>query len=157
MGLAIDGNEVHGIARGGQAFVSLGNVNTDGSLNIGGQDYFSTNKMKIIDTGSFGLGMSNYAPSVTVDVTSNLSNYGGYLAICELITSDGSNPDVISQPISIPTTSTTDNLSFYDAFWSGSLSRDTSNNFTLDISYSDPAHYVTGGSGNFYIISNEAS
>ena len=40
MGLAIDGNEVHGIARGGQAFVSIGNVNsTDGSLSIDGQDY----------------------------------------------------------------------------------------------------------------------
>ena len=39
MGLAIDGNEVHGIAKGGQAFLSIGNTNADGSLNISGRKY----------------------------------------------------------------------------------------------------------------------
>ncbi|NRO47692.1 hypothetical protein IMAU30132_00042 [Lactobacillus helveticus] len=40
MGLAIDGNEVHGIARGGQAFVSLESANKDGSINIDGKNYY---------------------------------------------------------------------------------------------------------------------
>ena len=35
MGLAIDGNEVHGIARGGQAFLAM-QENSDGSINING-------------------------------------------------------------------------------------------------------------------------
>ena len=37
MGLAIDGNEVHGVAHGGQAFVSLESANEDGSINIDGR------------------------------------------------------------------------------------------------------------------------
>ena len=84
MGLAIDGNEVHGIARGGQAFVSLGNTNTDGSINIGGQDYLSKNKMKIKSTKSFDINIEE--ESATIDVTDNLSNYGGCLAICVIYT-----------------------------------------------------------------------
>ena len=40
MGLAIDGNIVHGIARGGQAFVSLESAAKDGSINIGGNNYY---------------------------------------------------------------------------------------------------------------------
>ena len=39
MGLAIDGNEVHGIAKGGQAFLSIGNTNKYGSINISGRKY----------------------------------------------------------------------------------------------------------------------
>lgn len=35
MGLAIDGNVVHGIARGGQAFVAM-QANNDGTINING-------------------------------------------------------------------------------------------------------------------------
>ena len=156
MGLAIDGNVVHGISRGGQAFVSLGNTNADGSINIGGQDYFSTNKIKITDTGDFDLGLSIDASSGTIDVTSNLSNYRGYFAILEISTS-GMTDDVIARPISIPTTPTTDSLSFYSSYWSGSLSKTTDNSFTLAISYNEPGHYVPRASGKFYILSNKAS
>ena len=156
MGLAIDGNEVHGIARGGQAFVSLGNTNADGSINIGGQDFFSTNKIKITDTGDFDLGLSVGVSSGTIDVTSNLSDYGRYLAILEISTS-GEEDGVIARPISIPTTPTTGSLSFYDSYWSGSLSMTTDNRFTLAVSYSDPVHYVSRASGKFYILSNKAS
>ena len=38
MGLAIDGNVVHGIARGGQAFLTM-QTNKDGSINLGGNLY----------------------------------------------------------------------------------------------------------------------
>ena len=38
MGLAIDGNEVHGIARGGQAFLAM-QANNDGTINLGGNLY----------------------------------------------------------------------------------------------------------------------
>lgn len=39
MGLAIDGNEVHGIAKGGQAFLPIDKNNEDGSINIDGRKY----------------------------------------------------------------------------------------------------------------------
>lgn len=38
MGLVIDGNVVHGIARGGQAFLTM-QANKDGSINLGGNLY----------------------------------------------------------------------------------------------------------------------
>lgn len=38
MGLAIDGNEVHGIAKGGQPFLAM-QANKDGSINFGGSLY----------------------------------------------------------------------------------------------------------------------
>ena len=38
MGLAIDGNEVHGIAKGGQPFLAM-QTNKDGSINFGGSLY----------------------------------------------------------------------------------------------------------------------
>ena len=38
MGLAIDGNVVHGIARGGQAFLAM-QANNDGTINLGGNLY----------------------------------------------------------------------------------------------------------------------
>ena len=39
MGLAIDGNEVYGIARGGQAFLPIDKNNEDGSITYNGQKY----------------------------------------------------------------------------------------------------------------------
>lgn len=39
MGLAIDGNVVHGIARGGQAFLPIDKSNEDGSITYNGQKY----------------------------------------------------------------------------------------------------------------------
>ena len=166
MGLAIDGNEVHGIARGGQAFVSLGNTNTDGSINIGGQDYLSKNKMKIKSTKSFDINIEE--ESATIDVTDNLSNYGGCLAICVIyttgtdssatfISSDSPNvlptTFIISHPIIIPTASTTDNLSFANSKWSGSLSKTTDNKFTFDADYS--YNSTIDATGTFYILSND--
>ena len=160
MGLAIDGNEVHGIARGGQAFVSLGNTNSkDGSINIGGQYYFSKNKMKIKDTGEFYITWLSdlYGDNLYVspiDVTDNLSNYGGYLAMC-VIHDPRDRVSTASQPIIIPTAPTTDNLSFSLDSWSGSLSRTTGNRFTFTPKYKNTdmkVSYTT--TGNFYILSN---
>ena len=166
MGLAIDGNEVHGIAKGGQAFVSLGNANADGSINIGGQDYFSKNKMAIKGTGNFDVSFRDSddgtASDVPIDVTSELSNYGGCLAICLMFpTSSAYGALLNSQPIIIPTAPTTENLSFEDLSlknhgWSGSLSRTTDNKFTFVADYKF-ASYVTTAVGNFYILSNKTS
>ena len=115
MGLAIDGNIVHGIARGGEAFVGLGNANnTDGSLSIGGQDYLSKNSMGIKDTGEFSIEFSNppFSGGIvdpTIDVTNELSNYEGYLAICVIQTGAGAlgKDHTTSLPIIIPTAPTT--------------------------------------------------
>ncbi len=164
MGLAIDGNEVHGIARGGQAFVSLGNTNADGSINIGGQNYLSENKIKINDTGQFKISFkSDYSDSsilnVPIDVTSNLSNYRGCLAICLMCPTNNFYPALLkSKPFIIPTAPTTYKFSFEDSSgenggWSGSLSRTTDNKFTFVADYTD-ANYTTIAVGNFYILSN---
>ena len=130
MGLAIDGNEVHGIARGGQAFVSIGNTNADGSISLNGQDYLNESNMEIKDTGKFYISIGaddtgGYSAS-PVDVTNELSNYGGYLARCVIyttgtdssatfISSDSLNvlptTFIISHPIIIPTASILDVLS----------------------------------------------
>ena len=153
MGLAIDGNVVHGIARGGQAFVGVGDATANGSINIGGQYYLSTNKIHITETDGVNLGFTSYLSSVTPDVTSQLSDYGGQWAILKL--SDPSfSPDDQSQPFLIPTTPTTENLSMDNKIWTVSLSRDTNNRFTLTVSI-DSGHYATSQEeGIFYIISN---
>lgn len=56
MGLAIDGNEVHGIARGGQAFLPIDENNADGSITYNGQKYIdlanASFKITKIDDGS---------------------------------------------------------------------------------------------------------
>ncbi|MDH5099744.1 hypothetical protein OQI87_00960 [Lactobacillus kefiranofaciens] len=161
MGLAIDGNEVHGIAKGGQAFISLGNTNNkDGSLNIDGQNYLSENKMRIKGTGDFDLGIGGDSSSGTIDVTSNLSNYGGCLAICVIVQEEDSYPfissDTVSQPIIIPTAQTTENLSFDNSNWSGSLSLTTDNKLTFAVSYAYTNDFAQS-SGDFYILSNKAS
>lgn len=44
MGLAIDGNEVHGIAKGGQPFLAM-QTNKDGSINFGGSLYAKQDPM----------------------------------------------------------------------------------------------------------------
>lgn len=166
MGLAIDGNAVNGIARGGQAFVGLGNTNADGSINIGGQDYFSKNKMAIKDTGRFNVTFQENddgsASAVSIDVTSKLVNYGGCLAICVMCPTNTAYPALIkSQPMTIPTAPTTYKFAFGDyspqnVGWSGSLSRTADNKFTFvpDCTYAD---YTTKAVGNFYILSNKAS
>ena len=154
MGLAIDGNEVHGIAKGGQAFVSLGNPNNkDGSINIGGQDYLSKNKMKIKSTRSFDINIGG--GSATIDVTDRLSNYIGCLALCVIYTSNGSASSMFttSHLIIIPTAPTTGNLSFDDSNWSGSLSKTTDNKFTFDADYSYDS--TIDATGTFYILSND--
>ena len=163
MGLAIDGNEVHGIARGGQAFVSLGNVNTDGSINIGGQDYLNKNKMKIKDTGRLNINFDSSDTGTVaspVDVTSNLSNYGGCLAICLMFPTGSSYPALLtSQPIIIPTAPTTYKFSFEDSSfqnegWSGSLSRTTDNKFTFVADFMFASSEAPTAVCNFYILSN---
>lgn len=153
MGLAIDGNVVHGIAKGGQAFVSLENTNADGSINIGGQDYLSKNKMKLEDTGVFEIGFYIDGGGKETDITSNLSNYKGCLAIC-LIQKNYSLAK--SQPIIIPTVSTTENLSFDGDNWGGSLSMTTDNKFKF-VPYFKYADVNTDATGNFWILSNKTS
>lgn len=164
MGLAIDGNEVHGIAKGGQAFLSIGNTNTDGSINIGGQNYFNKNQMKIKDTGKLDINFNRddsdgSASDIPIDVTSNLSNYGGCLAICLMFPISSSYPTLLtSQPIIIPTAPTTYQFSFecllsQNDGWSGSLSRTTDNKFTFVADYSDK-NYLTTAVCNFYVLSN---
>lgn len=165
MGLAIDGNVVNGIARGGQAFVGLGNTNADGSINIGGQDYFSKNKMAIKDAGRFNVSFNRAydgtALVVPIDVTSNLSNYGGCLAICVMGTDNAYRALIKSQPMTIPTAPTTYKFAFEDSSqqnegWSGTLSRTADNKFTFVVDCTS-ATYITTAVGNFYILSNKAS
>ena len=44
MGLAIDGNVVHGIAKGGQPFLAM-QANNDGTINLGGNLYAKQDPM----------------------------------------------------------------------------------------------------------------
>lgn len=165
MGLAIDGNEVHGIAKGGQAFVSLGNINADGSINIGGQDYFNRNKIEFKDTGQSDMHQPKsynlHEADFDVDVTDKLLNYGGYLAICLVCIQDDYGYALsLSHPIIIPTVPMTNNLSFDNTNWSGSLSRTTDNrikffpNFVSKYEHSLSDWKNTNPVCNFYIISN---
>lgn len=63
MGLAIDGNVVHGIARGGQAFLTM-QTNKDGSINLGGNLYAKQDpivgKDIIVDNGATVHYMNGY-------------------------------------------------------------------------------------------------
>lgn len=159
MGLAIDGNEVHGIARGGQAFVSIGNTNVDGSISLNGHNYLNENNMEIKDTGKFDIDIAwqndSYSFSASpVDVTNNLSNYGGYLAIC-IIHYPGDKLSTMSHPFVIPTAPTDSNLLFqFDlSSWWGELSRTTDNKFTFTPHYTN-ANTGTTATGEFYILSN---
>ena len=166
MTLMVNGKKVAGYALGGTEFYSIGK-NADGSINIGGQDYLNKNKMKIKSTDSFDVSINE--GSATIDVTDNLSNYGGCLAICVIyttgtdssatfISSDSPNvlptTFIISHPIIIPTASTTDNLSFANSKWSGSLSKTTDNKFTFVSNYSDSTSSIDA-TGTFYILSND--
>ncbi|NRO85264.1 hypothetical protein IMAU10149_01856 [Lactobacillus helveticus] len=146
MGLAIDGNEVHGIARGGQAFVSIGNANTDGSINIGGQDYFNKNKMKIKDTRTFQMQIYSSSSSYDQDVTSNLLNCGGYLAMC-VISGQGLK---ILQPIIIPT-APSHSSSFDTDDFNCSLSMTTDNRLICTVQYNNAIGSVYF---KLYILSN---
>lgn len=163
MTLMINGKKVDALALGGTEFYSI-DKNADGSSNIGGQDYFNKNKIKITDTGRFNVSFKeDYAGNtlvVPIDVTSNLSNYGGCLAMCVLCEPDSTYSAIVkSQPFIIPTVPTTCKFSFEDSSdqnggWSGSLSRTTDNKFTFvaDCSF---ATYITTAIGNFYILSND--
>lgn len=154
MTLMINGKKVIGYAIGGNEFYSL-DKNADGLINIGGQNYFNTNKMNIRFTDSFFLGTLS---SQTLEFDGGpLSVYRGYLAILKLSQSGG--PDVSSRPFSIPTTTTTNSLSFYDSRWSGSLSMITDDTFSLDVSYSkdDPNLLASDVNGIFFILSHDAS
>lgn len=154
MTLMINGKKVLGYAIGGNEFYSL-DKNADGLINIGGQNYFNTNKMNIRVTDSFYLGILS---SQILDFNGGpLLAYRGCLAILKLSQSGG--PDVISRPISIPTTTTTNSLSFYDSRWSGSLSMITDDTLRLAVSYSedDPDLFASNVNGNFYILSHDAS
>lgn len=160
MALMVNGKKVLGYAIGGNEFYSL-DKNADGSINIGGQNYLNENKMRIKGTNSFNLGLSYYKNSNTIDVTSKLSNSVGCLAIYVIGMARGMGNYVysdftLSQPIIIPTAPTTENLSFDDDSWSGSLSRTTENNFTLDLSCNE-GYKANGAIGEFYILSNDAS
>lgn len=152
MALMVNGKKVLGYAIGGNEFYSL-DKNADGLINIGGQNYFNTNKMNIRVTDSFDLGTLS---SQIRDFNGGpLLEYRGYLAILKLSQNDG--PDVIARPISIPTTTTTNSLSFYDSRWSGSLSMITDDTLRLAVSYSEPYFVASNVNGQFYILSNDAS
>lgn len=164
MGLAIDGNEVHGIARGGQAFISLGNTNGDGSLNIDGQDYLSKSKMQIKDTGRFDIKFTqDYSGetvlTVPIDVTSNLSIYGGCFAICIIFPTNSPYPTFLkSKSIFVPQGPATCNFPFEDTSsqnggWSGSLSRTADGKFMFTANC-DSATAVTTADGVFYVLTN---
>lgn len=156
MALMVNGKKVLGYAIGGNEFYSL-DKNADGSINIGGQNYLNENKMRIKGTNSFDLGLSNYKSYNTIDVTSKLSNSVGCLAIYVIGMGNYTHSDfTLSQPIIIPTAPTTEDLSFDDDSWSGSLSRTTENNFTLDLSCNE-GYKAKGAIGEFYILSNDAS
>lgn len=155
MTLMVNGKKVLGYAIGGNEFYSL-DKNADGSINIGGH-YLNKNKMRIKGTNSFNLGLTFDRTSNTIDVTSTLSNSVGCLAIYVIgITNSAYINFTLSQPIIIPTAPTTENLSFDDDSWSGSLSRTTENNFTLALSCDDEDE-ANGATGEFYILSNDAS
>ncbi len=154
MGLAIDGNEVHGIARGGQAFISLGNTNGDGSLSIDGQDYLSKSKMNIKNTGKFnikfGADSSGVAAGSIVNVTNQLLSYAGYLAICIIDDLDFT----FSNAFIIPTVPMTEiDLAFDNSSWGGQLYRTTDSRFTF-IPYCRHLDPYTTATGEFYILSN---
>lgn len=152
MALMVNGKKVLGYAIGGNEFYSL-DKNADGLINIGGQNYFNTNKMNIRVTDSFDLGTLS---SQTRDFNGGpLLEYRGYLAILKLSQND--LPDVIARPIYIPTTTTTNSLSFYDRRWSGSLSMITDDTLRLAVSYSEPYFVAENVTGQFYILSNDAS
>ena len=153
MTLMINGKKVLGYAIGGTGFYSI-DKNADGSITYNGQNYFSTNKMNIRVTDSFYLGILS---STILEFNGGpLLAYRGYLAILKLSQSGG--PDVIARPISIPTTTTTNSLSFYDSRWSGSLSMTTDDTLKLTVSYSerDPYLFASNVNGKFYILSNDA-
>ena len=162
MTLMVNGKKVAGYALGGTEFYSIGK-NADGSSNIGGQDYFNKNKIKITDTGKLNISFNEaYDGTITgapIDVTSKLSPYGGYLAMCILYElSNFYSAIVKSQPFIIPTVPTTYKFSFEDSSgqnygWSGSLSRTTDNKFTFTPDYME-AGSQTDAISNFYILSN---
>lgn len=146
MGLAIDGNEVHGIARGGQAFVSLGNTNNaDGSINIGGQDYLSKIKMKIKGIYTFQMDINSNTINST-EVTSGLSNYEGYLAICVI-------NDYESHPIIIPV-DPSHSASFDTKTFNCSLSMINNDNYNRLQFYAQSTYVANGVNFGFYILSN---
>lgn len=154
MGLAIDGNEVHGIARGGQAFVSIGNTNTDGSISIGDQNYLSKIKMKIKGTDQFNIkfGADSFeaAAGSVVNVTNQLLSYAGYLAICIIHGLDFT----LSKAFIIPTVPMTEIvLTFDNSSWGGELYRTTDSRFTF-IPYCRHLDVGTTATGEFYILSN---
>lgn len=152
MGLAIDGNVVHGIARGGQAFISAEDANANGSINIGGQDYLNVNRIKIQQIGgSVDLGLNSYMNHSTNNVTSQLSEYAGQWAILALHSS-AFGDTVHSRPFLIPTTPTDEHLSMDNDVWTVLLSRDGPGNFELDVSI-DNKHYASGEEARFTIIS----
>ena len=165
MTLMVNGKKVVGYALGGTEFYSIGK-NADGSSNIGGQDYFNKNKMKITDTGRLDISFNAaYDGTMTItgapiDVTSELSHYGGYLAMCILYElGNPYHPAIVkSQPFIIPTVPTTYKFSFedssdYNGDWGGSLSRTTDNKFTFTPTYME-AVSQTDAISNFYILSN---
>ena len=160
MTLMVNGKKVVGYALGGTEFYSIGkNANADGSISLNGQDYLSKNNMKLKDTGSFhiSLGASDsgeYSAS-PVDVTNELSNYGGYLAIC-IIYDYSDKVSTVSQPITIPAASSTYNdLTFDSSSWGGKLSMDSSSStLTFTPQYNNVNSSADETYGHFYILSN---
>lgn len=79
MGLAINGNVVHGIARGGQAFLPIDTQNSD-SITYNGQKYINVANasldMTMIDEQNGAQGTNS--SSVTFTTLTNFSEYSFY-------------------------------------------------------------------------------
>lgn len=80
MGLAIDGNVVHGIAKGGQAFLAI-QANEDGSITYNGQKYIdlanaSFNATKIDEDNRY---VADDNPNILNFTLSNFKNFSEYI------------------------------------------------------------------------------
>lgn len=103
MGLAIDGNEVHGIAKGGQAFLPIDKNNEDGSITYNGQKYIdlanaSLNITRIVSTLAGSDAFTNV--NITLSKPKNFSEYSFY-QIRVLDDKSQNTLDALTQPFSI--------------------------------------------------------
>lgn len=80
MGLAIDGNVVHGIAKGGQAFLPI-TKNEDGSITYNGQKYFdlANASFNVIKVDEDRRSVADDAPNILNFTLSNFKNFSEYI------------------------------------------------------------------------------
>lgn len=157
MTLMVNGKKVVGYALGGTEFYSIGK-NADGSISLNGYNYLNEDNMKLKDTGKFPINIDwrdDGFSALPIDVTNELSNYEGYLAIC-IIYDYSDKVSMVSQPITIPAASSTYNdLTFDNSSWNGTLSRDgNSSTLTFITQYNSTISSAAETYGHFYILSS---